>query len=751
MAYGLRYRIEYKDRNEVLTQINMYCRDYAGSADVRYAHAAFKAEWGDQGEVTTLPQVYGSSVTIYFDAEVDYEYLDIFSADARKTLIEVKKAGVVFGRWFAEPDAWSEPLIAPPYPCELTGYDGLGYLDEVDFIAGGEGNERQTVRQILTDIIDSIGLGLDIVFDIDMQESEGDNFLDVTYDTTQFVDKSKLDVLKQLTLGCRVQQRAGKWLITSNNQLLALQTTYPTYWREGEAKIDVLPALKNIKVKQTYGYQDNLFTNGSFNTYNEELRKFETWTNVDVFPLQSILNKDGDKYVWLPGREYPDWFDREGYGYITAGIKKRLPIAQTNGTLKFSLDYALYGSKYSCYMFIRIKLYAAGNTYFLRRRHYVADSNKPIWEWINLNDKPSLGDDTICLKSHLEKSSARGHKGEYYNTYDKVTAYSYLDVVDHFEKFNATVEGLPASGQIEIQLLVPYTDRGEIYGSCYTAVQLEISGADDEKYPTDKTYDVVNDLNNNYRPDDLDLLVGDYPNILNNTLIYKGGFRRSDDITPTTAWKYTGGAIGYSFAEFIGRSIAASMLTPRQVMVALLSDLIPLNPIVVEDADNPGKKFIEVGITYNDETQTCDGSYAEMADFNIDFSEVTASTKSAQVVLKKEDPVAQAINLEERVQLVDDNGALVSAPGYLYDKDFESKPVVPEDEEDGFTRLRIKKEAITPYNLDQAAGQLQFSITSACEMNFNGNANQVRFDAGAFLIHNWNALSKDERLNALPL
>lgn len=98
--------------------------------------------------------------------------------------------------------------------------------------------------------------------------------------------------------------------------------------------------------------------------------------------------------------------------------------------------------------------------------------------------------------------------------------------------------------------------------------------------------------------------------------------------------------------------------------------------------------------------------------------------------------------------LLDKSGVKVSLPGYMYENDFEQK-VVPLYEDDGLPRLQIKREAITPYNLDQAAGQLQFSLTSVCEANYGGNANQLYFSSGQFLIHNFNALDKDDRLTAL--
>lgn len=745
MSYGLRYRIEYKDRNEVLTQVNIYRRDYSGTADVRFAHAAFKAEWGDQGSSDSLPPcVYGSSVTVYLDAEIDFEYLDLFSSDSQKHLVEIKKESVVFGKWFIEPDSWNEPLISTPYPCQFTAYDGLGFLADVDFVT----NERQSVETIVTDILNSTGLGLSINFNIDFAEDGGGNYLQKTIDTTVFEGMKKLDVLNQLFKGCRIYQRSGEWHIESNRQLTQKEISYPEYWREGSANFDVLPALKTLTIKQDFGYQKNVLKNGSFETYNKELALFESWSNISVSPVQRELNKDGDKFIYIPGQQYPDTYGHEGYGLITHGVSKSLAVKQTDSKIKFDLKYALMGSAHSCLMFIGIKLVGSTESYYLHRFPYTAATDEK-WAWINYINKQSQGDDHICLKSHKEKSKT--FVGDYYNTFDNVTAWPYDQITDHFENFKAVIDGLPISGQLQILLYVPYTNRPQHAGACYTGVTLTLLDENEEEYPTEKTYVVTNDLNNNETPDDILLKVGDYPDIVNNKIIYHGGFRRSDDETPTTLWTYPGSAIYYSYAEFIGRSLAAMMKTPRQSYNALLSDVIPFDLVVFEDSENPGRKFIETGLTYDDETQTCDGKYAEIIDFDIDgFSVENSSITVLPETAKEPEKVAKVVNIEERVQLIDENGALVSAPGYLYIKDFEFKAENPDDmERDGKTRIQIRHEAITPYNLDQAAGQLQFSITSVAEVNFGGNANQVKFSAGKFLIHNFNALDKDERLKAM--
>ena len=412
------------------------------------------------------------------------------------------------------------------------------------------------------------------------------------------------------------------------------------------------------------------------------------------------------------------------------------------------------GSAHSCLMFIGIKLVGETNSYYLRRERYY-ETQEPKWEWINYNDKLSQGDDHICLKSHSKESAYTGITlpHPYYNTFDNVTAWPANKISDHFENFKASVAGMPVSGSLELYLYVPYTNRAQHAGSCFTGVTLELLDENNNEYPADKTYTVVNSNRNNYTPDDIELKVGDYPDIINTKIIYKGGFRRTDD-SITESWGVIGSATVYSFAEFIGRMVAAGQALPRQNYQARLADLIPSVLLIVEDENNPGKKFIENGISYDDRYQAVDGQFTELIALDVDSLTVDGTTA---YTYKKPDVVtvtANPQNIEERVTLIDKNGALVSSPGYLYDKDFEVRtfgtdPVL--DDFDGFQRFQIKHEGVTPYNLSPDAGTPQFSITSVFGVNVDGNPNKISLSAGKLINHHFYALDKDDRLTALVL
>jgi hypothetical protein len=727
MAYGLRLRIEYRDINEVLTRINIYQDGYAGAADVRYPHAGIRVEWGDRGG-DGLPVVYGSACTIYFDAVADYEFLYLFSEDARKHLVEIEKNSALFWKGYIEPGAWSEPLIAAPYPVQCTAYDGLGFLKDTDFVDenGDAYTGRKSWYDILKICLDKTGLSLTINTSINWSEEEQTAGTDVTKQHTlncdTFTGFSCYDVLQTIFPECRIMQRLGQWWVISNTNLEfnllyyfrttpAGSTTTGTFdpvasgfWFEGQAVMDVEPAIKKLTVKQDFGYNANLVGNGSFTDFNSDLNAFENWTNINVIPQQKDLNKDGDKFVFVPGKQYPDTFANEGYGLITDGIKKTFTVKETTSVVKFGLKYGLIetaGAKYAGLMFIQIRLVGTTNTYYLARTPYVVGPDKEFL-WVNFDDQPSQGDAHITLKSHLEKTAFvqdwvygvwTNVEGKYFNTFDPVTPWAIDEISDHFESFKASVPGLPESGSIEIYLFVPYSDRVQVLGAAYANVEVEILDQNEEKYPESETYIITNSARNNYVPEDVTLFVGDYPANDSADIIYRGGLQRLDG-SNTTAWTVDGLAAYYTFAELIGRMACSQQRVPRQQYEARLADMIPGLEIIITDDNNPGKRLVENGISYDDRFQAIDGRWTEVLEVDIssqdvevlvDYSPPTVSGSGGGGAVTNQNDTTPAINNDEqRVQVMDEKSALVSPAGYLDSEYFRA--VI--DAETGYTRFR---------------------------------------------------------------
>jgi hypothetical protein len=450
--------------------------------------------------------------------------------------------------------------------------------------------------------------------------------------------------------------------------------------------------------------------------------------------------------------------ETRGYTNINKFIKKQMAVEQSASILNVTMKYALMGAKYAAAMFVKIQVVGETQTYYMRRKPLIPKDAE--FEWL-LDDGtiPAANvDDTnayVCLKSSVAKYKTKTMlvDGEevpaYYNTYEQVTAYPHNQVIDHFETFKASVPHIPISGMLEIYLYVPYHDKVEIAGSCFTGIEFELVDEAEQKYPSDKKTTIVNNSRNNYTPSDIELVVGDYPDIQNANIIYSGGFRRPDDGV-TTGWRLAGGTL-LPFAEFIGRMAATAQRVPRQSWLARLADVVPTVHLVIEDANNPGKRFIESGITYDDRWQTVEGEFVELLSVDASLSVYGETTYQLPDKIEFIRPVDPR-NIEERVTLIDKNGSKVSFPGYLYENDFEAKKFSPSAEltQDGFTRLQIKNRGVTPYALDFDSGTPQFSLKGAMvECNVDGNPNKIRISAGQLISHHFNARDRDDILTLM--
>jgi hypothetical protein len=759
MAYGLRLRIEYNDINDVLTRINIYQDGYSGSADVRYANAGMSIEWGDQGS-DAPPLIYGSSCTVYFDAEFDYEFSFIYEADARQHLMSVEKAGAAFWTGFIDPDGWSEPLVATPYPVSLTAYDGLGFLKDTAFVdtLGDYYTGYKTIFEILEICLLKTGLSLNINSSIDWIESSqtaGTDLLKVhKKGCDQFAGLSCYEVIEELLRNCRILQRLGQWWIVSNTNwtrgtfgyfrttptgTLSTGTIDPTatgYWYEGEATMDILPAIKELVVVQDYGYNNNLVENGDFQDYDRDLETFQGWENMGgVTPNPRELNADGDVYVVVPGRQYPSNFSSQGYGLQTMGIRYRIPVKETTSVVKIAMKYALLG-KGGCLMFIGIRLYGTSNTYFLRYTPYVKLEREYIW--VDVDDMAAQGDDRLCLGTHLEKSRSYvyydpGKKHYYLNTFDNITAYPLATIQDHFESWNATIPGLPEDGELEIFLYVPYSPSFDIAGSCFTGISVQMLDETEEEYPTQMSYKASNSARNNFVPEPLTVKVGDFPNITNSEVIYSGGIVRSD-LSHTTGWKVTGGSTYYTFAEFIARTMAAAQRSPRKSYQCRIADIIPALNMVLEDTNNSNIRLIENGITYDDRFQAIDGRYSEILSLSTEQPTITSAEvfeeASGSSGTSNPKPIPNPTNADERVTVATTEGIKTSAPAFMDDEYFAAY----QNEATGFSVVRPRRKQlaiaftstttpqITNYDDDYADDYGQYPFARLIETEGSGNA-----------------------------
>jgi len=767
MAYGLRLRIEYRDVNEILTRINIYQDGWSGSADVRFAHAGVKIEWGDSGS-ENMPLLYGSSCTIFFDAEFNYEYLYLFSADAKKHLVEVEKGEPLALIWkgFIEPDTWKEPLVTTPYPVEAVAYDGLGALADVDFSDTNAVNTgERTLMEIIQAVLEKTGYVLTVNTAVEFREAEqygiSDWFSQTKINSEIFAEKSCLEVLEQLLQGCRIFQRNGEWWIVSNtnfakssiltfiytggsatptSQAVVSLNDASSWWFEGEASMEMRPAIKRLSVMQDYGYDNNLVNNGSFDDFNADSGNPKAWILTGGATCeQRILNDDGEKFLYLHGKQKPSSPQQ-----LNKGIYYPMQLVKSTGIIKFSLQYALMGALgESCHLYISIThtsttgfqryLWQVGNQ-STRQIEYVWGAHTDLAQAISLN---------FHFTDWLRKYPNGVNP-------DKVEAYPFDQIQKKFKRFEISIPGVPDDGTLRIWLWCAYSSRTAVAGACFTGVSFEILDENEEAYPTTRKITITNNSRNNYVPDDIELIVGDVPFIPNNKLLYRNGFIRAATGQMTKAWELPGITTRYyTYAELIARIAASSQRIPRRNYQAVFADLVPRLNMILTDINNSNVRLIENGISYDDRMQAVEGQYTEVLSVNLDAGETTeliTETTEGKEKTSQEKTATPAAATDEMVMIVGRQGEMASAPGYLHGDYFDFVPDEdPESDGDGKVRIHNRKESVDPYMLAFDAGVPQFSLRGAgVTTRYQGAIDDLHVAAGELLNHHYNALLRED-------
>ncbi|WP_347839316.1 hypothetical protein [uncultured Draconibacterium sp.] len=641
MAYAKRLQIEYDDINNIATRIEVWQEGYAGAVETRnYASGDVCCEvsWGDSS-TKQLPLVYGSQVTLYFDSETNFEFHDFFTSNSRKNKILVYKNGSLFHAAFGEADTWTEPFSYPPYEVSFTGYDGLGLLKDEDFLDSNKDyyEGEKTPLEILQILLAKTGLELPFNTAVSIRpqgaSTGADALTQVLKDVYTYRDLSCYEVLEALFRGCRIMQREGEWWIVSNdlwnqssvifykytaagaaNGTVAKDTRFTGFWLEGDGDLSFLPAMKQMKVTQDYGYLGNIIKNNNFLSFEDGV--FEYWTAVGISPVQRLYDGDGNRYVYLPGKEtQPNWRDYARTKYLQShGIR----LEATTDIPTFSLDYALVEyARHPAIVMFGIHLAADSGTHYNLKADLNSD-NEVIHVWEETSDIKG-----VPCEDELREYKTGVWPFRTTHRYANAVAtegWPMDEVTEHFETKSIQIKGgIPEGGVLTVYLFLAQTDYGMFSGgACFRNVELKFLDEAEEEPPAETDFTVINDLGNNYTPEDLTIINGSLPDIDNRLAIYHGGFIMNDGSgAAVDNWTWDGGGSAYGYAELIARYIAAEMKLPRLLHQSVLADSVPALAAVWYDAVT-AKYYLEAGIVYNDRMEAVQGRYVEVVDYEID-------------------------------------------------------------------------------------------------------------------------------------
>jgi len=427
----------------------------------------------------------------------------------------------------------------------------------------------------------------------------------------------------------------------------------------------MVPAIKQITIKTDYGYNANIIVNPNFE--NIENGNLEGWEVVgSVIPKQRVFDTDGNKYVYLPGTEhYSDWTDPRTNSIRTTPI----PVKATTNIPVISLSAAVLGTLGgAANLFFGIKLVATDGTQYSVVTQLDVDRKTILYNW---SERTTV--QPLPLPGKVTHVKVLLGADSYFVDTELAESYPIDEITQHFSNQAISLkEGIPEAGNLYIYLYLPNSSSSGIYGSCFREISLKFTDANEEDLATGTELILINNLRNNYTPDDLEIINGTVPAIENNLIIYSGSFILPDG-SACNNFKLDTNAAAYSWGELMGRLLADQLRYAKQSVKARLIDIPPSMRMVFVDPDNPIHTFLESGISFDFVMRTIEGQFIE-----IKTALPTGFTLAEKVNYTSNTPTSGGKGgtyyaTDEKVGMITPLYEIVNQPGYLSTDFFEQE------------------------------------------------------------------------------
>jgi hypothetical protein len=553
MAYGLKYTLEaLSKRYANAWKLKVYFNDYAGaeiSRDIPVSGVVFFKD--SEGLMKK------TSVKFSIRAQADFDFIAFYTSDAKGIKCELLLSDVAMWTGFLNPEQFSEPYIPPPFNSTFVATDGLGRLKELTYTAT---NADRSQLYILDRCLAQLGQDLGFSIAINIHDSGMDNTraplaqayvydacyngmscYDVVADILQMYDARITQIRNRWFIWCDVHLGETRLLYNSSLGYEDSETA-PTQVELGYPDADIypneimqaslLPALKDVAVEQTLGYDGNLLENGDFSgRFSKADLLIQGWTAYNM--VAASLDRVYAQNKW--------WIKFVGYqsgDYFLHNIEQNIAVVNDPDAGGFVLSFDV--------CFLAWHETAAG----LREALTGARSYRVL---VTMTD----GVNTKYLDETGWVDSV-----EYLS--QNIT--STTDVINGTEVKIITNDLPYASGTLKVRLygyrsLAP-DDDNTIVGMYFSNVRAYFLAEVGEEYPASLEGTFTINALARQSASDVNLITGDAIDIPNKALYYKNKLMLSDD-TPTMNWTISGKAVSQSIALQMIRMIAARHSNPR--------------------------------------------------------------------------------------------------------------------------------------------------------------------------------------------
>lgn len=553
MAYGLKYTLEALSKHyDNAWKLKVYFKDYTDaeiSRDIPVSGVVF------------LKDIEGlmkkTSVKFSIRAQVDFDFISFFTYDAVGVQCELLLSDTVIWTGFLNPEQFSEPYIPPPFNSTFIATDGLGRLRDLTYTAtNADRSQLYIIDRCLAQLGQDLGFSIAVnIHDSGMDNTRAPLAQAYVYDAC-YEGMSCYDVITDIIQGydARITQIRNRWFIWSDINLgdtrllyssaLAYENTEPApaqvelgypdadIYPNEIMQASLLPALKDLYVEQTLGYDGNLLENGDFSgRFSKADLLVQGWTAYNMVAANLDRVYAQNKY-WIKFAGYQDagtvfrWNmeqnltvvnDPDGGGFVISFDVCLLAWHETTEGLKEALTSRPYR--------VLVTMTDGVNTKYLDETGWV---------------------DTVQYLSQNISSTP--------------------DVITGTEVKIITNDLPYASGTLKVRLygygaLVP-EDANTIVGMYFSNVRAYFLADETSEYP--ESLEGTFDINTLARQSasDINLITGDAIDIPNKALYYKNKLMLSDD-TPTMDWTILGKPVAQSIALQMIRMIASRHYNAR--------------------------------------------------------------------------------------------------------------------------------------------------------------------------------------------
>lgn len=619
MAYGILYRTSWYDLEGISKRLDILEDGYTGSIiNVQSNQDPVMLAW-DADSDNKYPIFKSSSMDIFLLSPSRLYFRNLFTSNKFKYKVHYYIADTTVWTGYLLSDLYTENYDHKNYTVNFKATDGLGLLQNIPFLdsSGDYYTGRRNDMYIITECLSKLNLNINIntavnIWETRMTQLATDDPLRQAYNKMEaFKDMMCSDVLKAILkpYGCMIYQEANEWNIVrmnlpykgsytrkKYNSAGAYQSnevydpsnslTNHTATRStrnvmvmGSTTLEMIPGMRSLNIFHDYGMRENLLTAGD--NPIDSFTLINGWYQSDYWVLKNDTSKN-----YVIGTIY--------------NLENQLMQLQING---WAADF-LAASPFAYTKYIEHYVYLDQDT---DNRFNIEMELMP---YARKQGSPEYSAE-VQLVFQIQCGSYYLTSEGWSNTatdWDQFLRVNDFKTGQSVTKFSYSADGIPASENIKIRIFQTRIDSASVPpGITFTIYVRSVKvflTSEDPLLPTEINFETIIDENNNYIPEEIEVLVGDGPDVNNALYIYKNIKELYMD-GPTKLWQEEGSSFQEPLIVALARMISDQYLYPTISYDALIRDSHISIGDIVDDPFDGLKYTVHEIIASNEGDRDC--------------------------------------------------------------------------------------------------------------------------------------------------